>query len=75
MAALEVSLCMLGGVPVSPSADDSDDEPDPIEEQYEIALEFSELINICQTAAFKSFAHSKENRKSEFNMVLKYRQL
>lgn len=70
MAALEVSLCMLGGVPVSPSADDSDDEPDPIEEQYEIALEFSELINICQTAAFKSFAHSKENH--DFTFILSF---
>lgn len=42
--------------------DDDEDAVDGEENQPEIAAEFSECINVCQTARFKSFQDSKVNR-------------
>lgn len=61
----DLHSCPGNHAPISTAsaANDSDDEPEDIEEEYDIAIEFSELINICQNGRFKSFEDSKVNRK------------
>lgn len=50
----------------------SDDDEDAVdgEEEPEIAAEFSDCINICQSARFKSFQDSRSNRMLQFHSKL-----
>lgn len=63
MAAISLTITVCNGD--GEGSDDDEDAADG-EEEPEIAAEFSECINICQTARFKSFQDSNVNRTIPF---------